>query len=116
MAPSSIQIILTSWNYDSIYASIFSEKCMERAKFTSFDFCCMYGSALLPNNLDKIFMIDYFIGVQNPQQWHTENQYASWMVHLGRQIINVGVHFNPFVDHSDKMFKCDKCTILFRTF
>ncbi|XP_022847910.1 phosphatidate cytidylyltransferase, mitochondrial isoform X1 [Olea europaea var. sylvestris] len=83
------------------------------------DFCCIYGSILHPNNLDKTSMIDYIIGVQDPQQWHTknlkmnQNHYASWMMHLGgarlitnvADVIGVGVHFNPFVAHNDKTFK-----------
>ncbi|KAL2474686.1 Mitochondrial matrix Mmp37 [Abeliophyllum distichum] len=98
----------------------------KRAELESFleilppvDFCCIYGSNLHQNNLDKTSMIDYIIGVQDPQQWHTENlnmnqnHYASWMVHLGgaRLITNiaddigVGVHFNPFVAYNDKTFK-----------
>ncbi|KAL2493984.1 Mitochondrial matrix Mmp37 [Forsythia ovata] len=98
----------------------------KRAELESFleilppvDFCCIYGSNLHQNNLDKTSMIDYIIGVQDPQQWHTENlnmnqnHYASWMVHLGgaRLITNiaddigVGLHFNPFVAYNDKTFK-----------
>ncbi|KAI5667241.1 hypothetical protein M9H77_17094 [Catharanthus roseus] len=64
-------------------------------------------------------MIDYIIGVSDPEKWHSENlamnrnHYASWMVHLGgaRLItdvadeIGVGVHFNPFVSVNNKMFK-----------
>ncbi|KAL0352646.1 UNVERIFIED_CONTAM: Phosphatidate cytidylyltransferase, mitochondrial [Sesamum angustifolium] len=64
-------------------------------------------------------MIDYILGVPDPQQWHAQNlnlnrhHYASWMVHLGgaRLItevaddIGVGVHFNPYVSHKDRMFK-----------
>ncbi|XP_073155432.1 uncharacterized protein [Henckelia pumila] len=83
------------------------------------EFCCIYGSSLHPNNLDKTSMIDYILGVADPQQWHAENlknnpsHYASWMVRLGgaRLItdvaddIGVGVHFNPFVTHNDRRFK-----------
>ncbi|XP_028091167.1 phosphatidate cytidylyltransferase, mitochondrial isoform X2 [Camellia sinensis] len=83
------------------------------------EFCCVYGSALHPNNSDKSSMVDYILGVSNPLQWHTENlkmnrdHYASWMVHLGgaklitevADEIGVGVHFNPFVTWEDKMFK-----------
>uniref|UniRef100_A0A5B7A674 Phosphatidate cytidylyltransferase, mitochondrial n=1 Tax=Davidia involucrata TaxID=16924 RepID=A0A5B7A674_DAVIN len=83
------------------------------------DFCCVYGSALHPNNRDKSSMVDYILGVSDPQQWHSDNlkmnrdHYASWMVHLGRaklitevaDEIGVGVHFNPFVTWNDKMFK-----------
>uniref|UniRef100_A0A2N9H2S4 Phosphatidate cytidylyltransferase, mitochondrial n=1 Tax=Fagus sylvatica TaxID=28930 RepID=A0A2N9H2S4_FAGSY len=83
------------------------------------DFCCVYGSALHPNNREKSTMVDYILGVSDPEQWHSQNlkmnknHYASWMVHLGgakliTQIadeIGVGVHFNPFVTWNDKMFK-----------
>ncbi|XP_057812012.1 uncharacterized protein LOC131026238 isoform X2 [Salvia miltiorrhiza] len=53
------------------------------------EFACIYGSSLHPNNFDKKSMVDYILGVANPQQWHAENlklnrnHYASWMVHLG---------------------------------
>ncbi|KAL1537536.1 phosphatidate cytidylyltransferase, mitochondrial-like isoform X2 [Salvia divinorum] len=83
------------------------------------EFACIYGSSLHPNNSDKTSMVDYILGVANPQQWHAENlklnrdHYASWMVHLGgaRLItgvadhIGVRIHFNPFVSHRDQMFK-----------
>ncbi|XP_058224782.1 uncharacterized protein LOC131333954 isoform X1 [Rhododendron vialii] len=83
------------------------------------EFCCVYGSALHPNNTDKSSMVDYILGVADPLQWHTENMkinrdhYASWMVHLGgaklitevADEIGVGVHFNPFVTWKDKMYK-----------
>ncbi|OVA12745.1 Mitochondrial matrix Mmp37 [Macleaya cordata] len=83
------------------------------------EFCCSYGSSLLPNNNDKSTMIDYIVGVSDPLQWHSENlemnrdHYASWMVHLGgakliTQVadeIGVGVHFNPFVTWKDRMIK-----------
>lgn len=83
------------------------------------DFCFMYGSSLHPNNNDKSSMIDYILGVSNPQQWHSENlqlnrdHYASWMMRLGgaRLVtgvadgIGVGVHFNPFITCGDKMYK-----------
>ncbi|XP_073067036.1 uncharacterized protein [Primulina eburnea] len=83
------------------------------------EFCCIYGSSLHPNNLDKTSMIDYILGVADPRQWHAENlklnpsHYASWMMRLGgaRLItdvaddIGVGVHFNPFITHNDRSFK-----------
>ncbi|KAL8048699.1 hypothetical protein ABFX02_07G084300 [Erythranthe guttata] len=83
------------------------------------EFACIYGSSLHPNNFNKTSMIDYILGVSDPQQWHTQNlktnrnHYASWMVHLGgprlitevADYIGVGVHFNPFVSHKDRMFK-----------
>ncbi|KAL0398084.1 UNVERIFIED_CONTAM: Phosphatidate cytidylyltransferase, mitochondrial [Sesamum radiatum] len=84
------------------------------------EFCCVYGSSLHPNNSHiHTSMIDYILGVPDPQQWHAQNlnmnrhHYASWMVHLGgaRLItevaddIGVGVHFNPYVSHKDRMFK-----------
>lgn len=83
------------------------------------EFCCMYGSSLHPHNNDKSSMVDYILGVSNPQQWHSENlklnkdHYASWIMRLGgaRLItdvaddIGVGVHFNPFVSWEDKMYK-----------
>ncbi|CAK9178970.1 unnamed protein product [Ilex paraguariensis] len=83
------------------------------------EFCCVYGSTLHPNNSDKSSMVDYVLGVLDPQQWHSENlkmnhdHYASWMVHLGgaklitkvADGVGVGVHFNPFVSWKDKMFK-----------
>ncbi|KAJ4978975.1 hypothetical protein NE237_009755 [Protea cynaroides] len=83
------------------------------------EFCCAYGSAILPNNQDKNTMVDYILGVSDPMQWHSENleknreHYASWMIHLGgakliTQVadeIGVGVHFNPFVPYDDKLIK-----------
>ncbi|KAM7505693.1 hypothetical protein LguiB_004597 [Lonicera macranthoides] len=83
------------------------------------DFCCIYGSTLHPNNHDKSSMVDYILGVSNPQQWHTENlkmngdHYASWIVPLGgaklvtdiADQIGAGVHFNPFVTWNDEMYK-----------
>ncbi|XP_021666810.1 uncharacterized protein LOC110654974 isoform X2 [Hevea brasiliensis] len=75
----------------------------------SVEFCCVYGSALHPNNNDKSSMVDYILGVSDPRQWHSENlrlngdHYASWMVHLDE--IGVGVHFNPFVRWNGKMLK-----------
>uniref|UniRef100_A0A2P2KJG2 Phosphatidate cytidylyltransferase, mitochondrial n=1 Tax=Rhizophora mucronata TaxID=61149 RepID=A0A2P2KJG2_RHIMU len=54
------------------------------------EFCCVYGSALHPNNHDKSSMVDFILGVSDPLQWHSENlklnrdHYASWMAHLGR--------------------------------
>ncbi|XP_062162406.1 uncharacterized protein LOC133869431 [Alnus glutinosa] len=99
---------------------------MDKAELESFlnvlppvDFCCVYGSALHPNNHDKSTMVDYILGVSDPEQWHSQNlkmnkrHYASWMAHLGgarliTQIadeIGVGVHFNPFVSWNDKMLK-----------
>ncbi|XP_028091169.1 phosphatidate cytidylyltransferase, mitochondrial isoform X4 [Camellia sinensis] len=64
------------------------------------EFCCVYGSALHPNNSDKNLKMN-------------RDHYASWMVHLGgaklitevADEIGVGVHFNPFVTWEDKMFK-----------
>ncbi|KAL8048705.1 hypothetical protein ABFX02_07G084300 [Erythranthe guttata] len=81
------------------------------------EFACIYGSSLHPNNFNKTSMIDYILGVSDPQQWHTQNlktnrnHYASWMVHLGgprlitevADYIGVGVHFNPFVSHKDRV-------------
>ncbi|XP_062096690.1 uncharacterized protein LOC133802407 isoform X2 [Humulus lupulus] len=80
------------------------------------EFCCVYGSALHPNNHDKSNLVDYILGVSNPPEWHAElngDHYASCMLHLGgsRLIteiadnIGVGVHFNPYVTWNDKMFK-----------
>ncbi|KAL6551687.1 hypothetical protein OROGR_007841 [Orobanche gracilis] len=80
------------------------------------EFGCIYGSSIHANNSGKTSMIDYILGVADPDQWHAElnrNHYASWMVHLGgaRLItgvadnIGVGVHFNPFVFHENQMFK-----------
>uniref|UniRef100_A0A2C9W6T8 Phosphatidate cytidylyltransferase, mitochondrial n=1 Tax=Manihot esculenta TaxID=3983 RepID=A0A2C9W6T8_MANES len=85
----------------------------------SVEFCCVYGSALHPNNYDKSSMVDYILGVSDPQQWHSENlklngdHYASWMVHFGgaklitevAEEIGVGVHFNPFITWKGKMLK-----------
>ncbi|XP_048229400.1 phosphatidate cytidylyltransferase, mitochondrial isoform X2 [Ricinus communis] len=85
----------------------------------SVEFCCVYGSALHPNNQDKSSMVDFILGVSDPRQWHSENlklnrdHYASWMVHLGgaklitevADEIGVGVHFNPFITWNDKMLK-----------
>ncbi|KAG6642392.1 hypothetical protein I3843_09G134300 [Carya illinoinensis] len=69
---------------------------MDKAELESFlkvlppvEFCCVYGSALHPNNRDMSTMVDYILGVSNPEQWHSQNlqmnknHYASWMVHLG---------------------------------
>lgn len=36
------------------------------------EFCCVYGSSLHPNNKDKSAMVDYVLGVSDPQQWHSE--------------------------------------------
>ncbi|KAI3921389.1 hypothetical protein MKW98_013323 [Papaver atlanticum] len=83
------------------------------------DFCCSYGSSLLPNNNDKSSMVDYIIGVSDPLQWHDQNlkmnrnHYASWMMQFGgakvitgvAESIGVGVHFNPYVTWEDKMVK-----------
>ncbi|KAF5475342.1 hypothetical protein F2P56_007154 [Juglans regia] len=99
---------------------------MDKAELESFlkvlppvDFCCVYGSALHTNNRDMSTMVDYILGVSNPEQWHSQNlqmnknHYASWMVHLGgpkliteiADEIGVGVHFNPFVTWNHKMLK-----------
>ncbi|XP_074579412.1 uncharacterized protein LOC141835911 [Curcuma longa] len=82
------------------------------------DFCCAYGSSLLPNNTDKTSMVDYILGVADPVQWHAENlernrhHYSKWMARLGPTAVNwvadrigVGVHFNPFVVWRDKNIK-----------
>ncbi|XP_026427055.1 phosphatidate cytidylyltransferase, mitochondrial-like isoform X2 [Papaver somniferum] len=83
------------------------------------DFCCSYGSSLLPNNNDKGSMVDYMIGVSDPLQWHNQNlkmnrnHYASWMMQFGgpkvitgvAESIGVGVHFNPYVTWEDRMVK-----------
>ncbi|PON48000.1 Mitochondrial matrix Mmp [Trema orientale] len=83
------------------------------------EFCCVYGSALHPNNHDKSKLVDYILGVPNPQEWHAENlklnrdHYASCILRLGgarlvtevADKIGVGVHFNPYVNWNDKMFK-----------
>lgn len=83
------------------------------------EFCCIYGSTLHPSNNDKSTMVDYILGVSDPQKWHSENlkknrdHYATWMVWLGgaRLItdvadeVGVGVHFNPFVRWNNKMLK-----------
>ncbi|KAK1260072.1 hypothetical protein QJS04_geneDACA020005 [Acorus gramineus] len=81
------------------------------------DFCCAYGSSLLPINSSNK-MVDYILGVSDPLRWHSENlernrdHYASWMAHLGPRVITgvadrigVGVHFNPYVKWEDKMIK-----------
>ncbi|KAK6150243.1 hypothetical protein DH2020_017768 [Rehmannia glutinosa] len=62
------------------------------------EFACIYGSSLHPNNLDKTSMTDYILGVADPQQWHTEITEVA-------DDIGVGVHFNPFVSHKNRMFK-----------
>ncbi|PKU70947.1 hypothetical protein MA16_Dca021277 [Dendrobium catenatum] len=82
------------------------------------DFCCAYGSSLLSNNTDKSSMVDYIIGVADPEKWHAENfernkiHYSRWMSILGPKMITcvadkigVGVHFNPFVEWRDKIIK-----------
>ncbi|KAL9453121.1 hypothetical protein AB3S75_008839 [Citrus x aurantiifolia] len=83
------------------------------------EFCCVYGSSLHPNNKDKSAMVDYVLGVSDPQQWHSENlkmnadHYALWLRLLGgakliTQVadeIGVGVHFNPFVTWNDRLLK-----------
>ncbi|XP_020576233.1 phosphatidate cytidylyltransferase, mitochondrial isoform X2 [Phalaenopsis equestris] len=82
------------------------------------DFCCAYGSFLLSNNTDKNSMVDYIIGVADPEKWHAENfernrnHYSRWMVALGPKMITsvadrvgAGVHFNPFVEWKDKIIK-----------
>ncbi|CAK7335932.1 unnamed protein product [Dovyalis caffra] len=80
------------------------------------EFSCVYGSSLHPNNNDKSSMVDYIIGVSDPEQWHSENMesnedHYAWMVSLGgaklitqtADVIGVGVHFNPFVTWNDKV-------------
>ncbi|KAJ0988456.1 hypothetical protein J5N97_006812 [Dioscorea zingiberensis] len=86
--------------------------------FPPVDFCCAYGSSLLPNNNDKTSMVDYILGVQNPLQWHQDNlernrnHYSKWMARLGPKAITrvadgigVGVYFNPFVEWRGKKIK-----------
>lgn len=37
------------------------------------EFCCVYGSSLHPNNSHiHTSMIDYILGVPDPQQWHAQ--------------------------------------------
>ncbi|KAI3936919.1 hypothetical protein MKW92_050616 [Papaver armeniacum] len=81
------------------------------------DFCCSYGSSLLPNNNDKSSMVDYIIGVSDPLQWHDQNlkmnrnHYTSWMMQFGgakvitgvAESVGVGVHFNPYVTWEDRV-------------
>ncbi|KAF4381283.1 hypothetical protein F8388_016239 [Cannabis sativa] len=81
------------------------------------EFCCVYGSALHPNNNDKSKLVDYILGVSNPLEWHAENlklngdHYASCLLHLGGEKlitdiadnIGVGAHFNPYVTWNDKV-------------
>nr|CAD1822393.1 unnamed protein product [Ananas comosus var. bracteatus] len=62
------------------------------------DFCCAYGSSLLPNNHDKTSMVDYILGVADPVQWHSEITRVA-------DGVGAGVHFNPFVEWRDKMIK-----------
>ncbi|CAN6466467.1 unnamed protein product [Victoria cruziana] len=82
------------------------------------DFCCVYGSSLLPSTKDKKPMVDYILGVSDPEEWHLKNlqknkdHYASWTAILGPRTITqiadqigVGVHFNPFVKWKDKIIK-----------
>lgn len=101
------------------------EKKAELASLLKFlppvEFCCVYGSALHPNNYNKSTMVDYILGVSDPMQWHSQNlkmnrdHYASSMVYLGgakliTQVadeIGVGVHFNPFVSVNDEQFLAD---------
>ncbi|CAN4083674.1 unnamed protein product [Withania somnifera] len=73
----------------------------------------MYGSKLHPSNKGETSMTNYIIGVADPRQWHSEDHYASWLIHLGgaRMItdiandIGAGVHFNPFVSCNNTMIK-----------
>ncbi|KAH9795449.1 CDP-diacylglycerol synthase [Citrus sinensis] len=60
------------------------------------EFCCVYGSSLHPNNKDKSAMVDYVLGVSDPQQWHSEITQVA-------DEIGVGVHFNPFVTWNDRV-------------
>lgn len=82
------------------------------------DFGCVYGSCLHPNNSSQGSMIDYILGVSDPEQWHSENlkmnprHYASWIRLGGGNLITriadnigAGVHFNPFVAVNEKVFK-----------
>ncbi|KAK9152579.1 hypothetical protein Sjap_000059 [Stephania japonica] len=84
------------------------------------EFCCAYGSSLLPNKKpDKETMVDYIIGVADPVHWHAENlkmnedHYVSLIAQIGgaklitdvADQIGVGVHFNPFVNWNDTMVK-----------
>ncbi|XP_048323182.1 uncharacterized protein LOC107411737 isoform X3 [Ziziphus jujuba] len=81
-------------------------------------FCCVYGSALHPNNRDKSKMVDFILAVPDPLNWHSENiklneaHYASGMVYGGARLITgvadnigIGVHFNPYVNWNCKMLK-----------
>ncbi|XP_024021782.1 phosphatidate cytidylyltransferase, mitochondrial isoform X2 [Morus notabilis] len=83
------------------------------------DFCFLYGSALHPNNHDRSKSIDFILGVSKPLEWHAQNlllnrgHYVSSIMRLfGPQLITgvangigAGVHFNPYVNWGDKMFK-----------
>ncbi|KAF3779755.1 Phosphatidate cytidylyltransferase [Nymphaea thermarum] len=62
------------------------------------DFCCVYGSSLLPSTQDKKPMVDYILGVSDPEEWHLK------ITQIAEQI-GVGVHFNPFVQWKDKVLK-----------
>ncbi|KAH7683754.1 Phosphatidate cytidylyltransferase protein [Dioscorea alata] len=86
--------------------------------FPPLDFCCAYGSSLLPTNNDKTSMVDYILGVQDPLQWHQDNlernrdHYSNCMARLGPKTITrisngigVGVYFNPFVEWRGKKIK-----------
>ncbi|KAH9795450.1 CDP-diacylglycerol synthase [Citrus sinensis] len=47
------------------------------------EFCCVYGSSLHPNNKDKSAMVDYVLGVSDPQQWHSEVQILADNLDIG---------------------------------
>ncbi|EXB66780.1 hypothetical protein L484_003873 [Morus notabilis] len=62
------------------------------------DFCFLYGSALHPNNHDRSKSIDFILGVSKPLEWHAQITGVA-------NGIGAGVHFNPYVNWGDKMFK-----------
>ncbi|KAH7544879.1 uncharacterized protein LOC107411737 isoform X2 [Ziziphus jujuba] len=61
-------------------------------------FCCVYGSALHPNNRDKSKMVDFILAVPDPLNWHSEITGVA-------DNIGIGVHFNPYVNWNCKMLK-----------
>ncbi|KAE9459412.1 hypothetical protein C3L33_08678, partial [Rhododendron williamsianum] len=76
-------------------ASMETEKKLEIAALLKVlppvEFCCVYGSALHPNNTDKSSMVDYILGVADPLQWHTEANVKYGVVRMDdliRDILN----------------------------
>nr|CAD1822415.1 unnamed protein product [Ananas comosus var. bracteatus] len=76
------------------------------------DFCCAYGSSLLPTTTIKLLWWTTYWELQIPSNGTPRKHYSKWMAHLGPEMVTrvadgvgAGVHFNPFVEWRDKMIK-----------